>query len=298
MSAPGAPGLSNEDLLGLEAAGLRFRSDASEPWLGDSAVQVEVAEAADGAALLRALERVVAGFSEGTSRLSPVLKIGALGPRRVYLVRARTPEGPPPERPAYDEALRILLHVCEGLEQLHLRGAVHGAVGRSAVVVSGTGATLEARLQLIPLAELAETLVDQAGGGLGRALLEHRARYLSPEVIRGKRLDARADLYALGVLAYELILGAPPFLAPRTDDLLALHLSEPPPRPTARWSQLPPELDYLLCALIAKDPLARTDARMAQQLLRLVALEPAPARSGAGAWDRLKEALGRVLSAT
>lgn len=77
--------------------------------------------------------------------------------------------------------------------------------------------------------------------------------YMSPEQIRGKTLDPRSDLYALGVLLYECATGAPPFKG----DLMAVchqHVSEPPAAPRSLNPDLPPEVEALILKLLEKAP--------------------------------------------
>src|SRR5439155_12000125 len=82
-------------------------------------------------------------------------------------------------------------------------------------------------------------------------------KYLSPEQISGKEPDARADLYSLGVVLFEMISGAPPFVGD-TDMATALaHLNERPPRLSSRAPGGPPALDRLVADLLAKDPQRR-----------------------------------------
>ena len=70
--------------------------------------------------------------------------------------------------------------------------------------------------------------------------------YISPEQARAKPVDGKTDVYALGVIAYEMILGRRPFEADNTADVVRMHLSEAPPRAAALWPEIPSLLDELL----------------------------------------------------
>ena len=79
--------------------------------------------------------------------------------------------------------------------------------------------------------------------------------YVAPEQIRGERVDARADVYALGCVLFELLTGHPPFAA--RDDKVAkmyAHLQEEPPRVRLRRPELPGELDLVVARALAKEP--------------------------------------------
>jgi eukaryotic-like serine/threonine-protein kinase len=106
-------------------------------------------------------------------------------------------------------------------------------------------------------------------------------KYLSPEQIRGEEPDARADLYSLGVVLYEMLAGVPPFVAD-TDMAVALaHLNNPVPTLSKRVPGVPIELDRLVGDLLAKDPARRVPSAAAARQ-RLDALGPlAPPTSSA-----------------
>jgi len=81
--------------------------------------------------------------------------------------------------------------------------------------------------------------------------------YLAPEQIQGREPDRRCDVYACGVVLYELFTGALPFAGASPLDVLTRHLHEPPPPPRERWPEIPPALEELLLASLAKEPAAR-----------------------------------------
>jgi serine/threonine-protein kinase len=93
--------------------------------------------------------------------------------------------------------------------------------------------------------------------------------YIAPERLRGDEPDKRADLYAMGVVLYELVTGAPPFSAPEDFDLIAMHLNDEPPPVAAIDRRLAP-FDPVLARALAKVPADRyaTAAEMADALER------------------------------
>jgi eukaryotic-like serine/threonine-protein kinase len=76
-------------------------------------------------------------------------------------------------------------------------------------------------------------------------------QYLSPEQARGQEVDYRADIYALGGIAFELLTGQTPFVADNVMEMVAKHIMEAPVRPST-LARVPPELDDLVVATLAK----------------------------------------------
>jgi serine/threonine-protein kinase len=100
--------------------------------------------------------------------------------------------------------------------------------------------------------------------------------FMSPEQCRGKGVDHRSDLYAVGVILYEAVTGQPPFRAESVLDLLNQHLSEAP-EPPGRRAAIPPALDALILKALEKPPERRFQSAQ-EMLAALQAVEPAPPR--------------------
>ena len=83
--------------------------------------------------------------------------------------------------------------------------------------------------------------------------------YMSPEAASGERVDARADVYALGTVIYDMLVGTPPFRGGTAVEILARQISEAPvpPREARPDAEITPALEALVMAMLAKDPAAR-----------------------------------------
>jgi eukaryotic-like serine/threonine-protein kinase len=82
-------------------------------------------------------------------------------------------------------------------------------------------------------------------------------RYMSPEQCRGVSIDQRADIYALGCIAYRMLVGTPPFEATTVLELMMAQVSLPPTIPSSRCPELDPSLDQPLLRMLEKEPASR-----------------------------------------
>jgi serine/threonine-protein kinase len=159
------------------------------------------------------------------------------------------------------EALRILDQMARGLDAAHGEGVTHRDLKpENTFLVHLPGEPPTIKLLDFGLAKLAAERADvdrraertQSGVAIGTPM------YMSPEQMRGPDVDHRTDIYALGCVAYELVLGLPPFPhAKAAPELYAAHLHESPPLPRSIWPEIPPQLDLALFAMVAKDPAHR-----------------------------------------
>ena len=160
---------------------------------------------------------------------------------------------------AFAGALDIFDQLARGLEAAHAHGVTHRDLKPANCFLERVTSEPRPVVKLLDfgLAKLAAD-VDrrrertQSGAAIGTPL------YMSPEQCRGSDVDHRTDIYALGCIAYELLLGRPPFNdALTTPALFAAHLHEAPPMPRSIWPEIPAQLDLMLFAMLAKDPAYR-----------------------------------------
>ena len=146
-------------------------------------------------------------------------------------------------------AVAVLVPVLDGLAQAHRRGLVHRDVKPENVLISRTGEVKVADFGLVTAA--AQAGVSHAGMILGTVA------YLSPEQVTTGAADARSDVYAAGVLAYELLTGAPPFTGDTAISVAYRHVHDEVPAPSSAAQNIPAELDDLIVRATRRDPAAR-----------------------------------------
>jgi eukaryotic-like serine/threonine-protein kinase len=177
---------------------------------------------------------------------------------------------------ALDDALRILAQVADALEAAHEAKIVHRDLKPDNVfLVAVRGQRDLVKLLDFGIAKLTRT--DGALAATATGLMMGTPGYMSPEQARGKDVDYRTDLYALGVMAYLLVLGQPPFAADNAMDLIVRHMYEPVPAPRTIWPQVPEALERLIVGLLHKDAQARPGTVEVRAVLAAVHAELAAA---------------------
>lgn len=175
------------------------------------------------------------------------------------------------------EALRIGRDIARALAATHSQGIFHRDIKpENVLLVPQPDAPDAVKLVDFGIARLAETARD--GRETGEGLILGTPQYMSPEQASGLSQDARADIYSLGVLLWELLAGAPPFRGASATHVLAAHLLEPAPRlpRSGPHGALPRRVGRLLARMMAKRPEERPD-RMEEVVAELEAVLAPPA---------------------
>jgi eukaryotic-like serine/threonine-protein kinase len=158
------------------------------------------------------------------------------------VVRARGALGVP-------AAFAVMEQVLSGLTAAHRLGLVHRDVKPENVLISRTGEVKVADFGLV-------TASAQAGASTAGMIIGTVA-YLSPEQVATGSADARSDVYAAGIMLYELLTGAPPYSGDTAISVAYRHVNSDVPPPSQIAGEVPPELDELVLGATRRDPAAR-----------------------------------------
>jgi hypothetical protein len=166
-------------------------------------------------------------------------------------LRSRIERGPFP----IEDAVATLEQIANGLAAAHAAGIVHRDLKPANVIVTPSGQVkiLDFGLAKVVAASAETTTeVTEAGATLGTAA------YMSPEQARGEHVDQRTDVWAFGVLAYELIAGRRPFVGQTTTAVLSSLLTDQPPRLRSVRPETPAEIESLVERTLVKNVGDRT----------------------------------------
>ena len=154
------------------------------------------------------------------------------------------------------DALRIMRQAASSLAAAHSRGIIHRDLKPENIyLVADREVSGGERPKLLDFGIAKLTNDADSKVKTHTAAIMGTPMYMSPEQCRGAgQVDARSDVYALGCVLYHLIIGRTPFDGEGVGEIIASHLREPPPVPSAMLPGLPPELDQLILRCLAKHP--------------------------------------------
>jgi hypothetical protein len=151
------------------------------------------------------------------------------------------------------DAIDILAQLASALDAAHARGLVHRDVKPSNVLLD-TGTRPDGS-DHIYLADFGLTRLVSEETGIGDdGHLLGTIDYVAPEQIAGEEIDGRADVYALGCVLYECLVGQPPFRRDSDIAVVFAHLETESPAPSEQRPELPPALDAVVARALAKGP--------------------------------------------
>ena len=165
------------------------------------------------------------------------------------LAKVLVKDGPMP----FGRVAYLCAQVAGSVEDAHAAGIVHRDLKPENIVISEGRDGETAKVLDFGLAKLFEGTVEAQVTSSGTIV--GTPYYMSPEQIQGQELDGRSDVYAIGAIMYECVVGKPPFEAPNPVGVLSKHLSEEPLRPSARSPlSVPAEADEIILRCLEKDP--------------------------------------------
>ena len=147
-----------------------------------------------------------------------------------------------------DEVLGLALQIAEGLAAVHRHGIIHRDIKPANLVVTEDGVI---KILDFGLAKVADVTLTQTGRTMGTVA------YMSPEQVRGDEIDARTDLWSLGVVLYELITGQRPFRGEHEQSVIYSILNEEPEPPGTLRADTPDAVGRVVLKLLRKEPGAR-----------------------------------------
>jgi serine/threonine protein kinase len=173
------------------------------------------------------------------------------------------------KRVGAEEAIRIMVQVLGAVHKAHARGVIHRDLKPDNVWITQEEDTGEERVKVLDFG--IAKLKNQTGGA---ALTQHgmmvgTPHYMSPEQVNGAELDARSDVYAAGIMLYEMLCGTRPFEAGTPFAVAMMHLTQKPQSLSEVNPEVPAQLAAAVMRAIEKEPADRpaTAAEFAASLL-------------------------------
>jgi tetratricopeptide (TPR) repeat protein/ribosomal protein L40E len=214
----------------------------------DDATRTRVSREARAMGKLGDHPNIVAIYDMGEHEGQPYIVIPVMPGGDVEGLIEKAPEHHLP----IEQAVGIAKCICRGLEFAHSKGIIHRDIKPGNVWLSADGAAKIGDFGLALAVDLSR--LTQPGMMVGTVT------YMPPEQAMGGKVTAKADLYSLGAMLYEMVTGRPPFVGDDSIAIIGQHINTPPVSPTWHRADLPPPLETLILQLLEKDPDKRPES--------------------------------------
>jgi len=151
--------------------------------------------------------------------------------------------------------IHITKQVCQALDEAHANGVLHRDLKPENIMIENRRTAVDhVKVVDFGIAKLEENNPNSKRQFQTRTgIVCGTPEYMSPEQARGQKLDGRSDLYAVGVMLYQMVTDRLPFEATSPIEVVTKHISEPPVPPATYRADLPPSFERLILALLEKD---------------------------------------------
>lgn len=149
----------------------------------------------------------------------------------------------------YFAAIRLLRQICAGIAAAHRVGVLHRDIKPANVIINYNAKVMDFGI--------AQPSVTRRDARNPRGSFAGTPDYISPEQIRGDSVDERADIYALGVMMFEVFTGHLPFSGSSSREVLRARLKQEPQQPAEFWPEIPDRLNNLIMMCLERDPRQR-----------------------------------------
>lgn len=197
-------------------------------------------------------------------------------------LKDRIERGPLP----LQEAEHLLRQIASALDYAHRRGVIHRDIKPDNILLDDEGNALLADFGIVKILE-----GDATSGLTGTGGVLGTPAYMAPEQSQGLGVTPKTDIYALGVIVYEMLTGRQPYQADTPMQVMLKHITEPVPSLLEVSAGMPPALEMVMSRVLAKDPEDRYDTatEFAQEFLRaihrdesaVIIREPSPTKQNA-----------------